>query len=61
MIKTRGVPTISALLSATSIIGLNQHYGIATLVGEAGGENECSRDLYTAVVVIYSCNRDLQL
>ena len=33
------MPTISAL-SATPIIGLNQHYGGATLVGEAGGESK---------------------
>ena len=43
MIKTRGVPTISALLSATPIIGLNQHYGVATLVGEASGESESTK------------------
>ena len=33
------MPTISAL-SATPIIDLNQHYGVATLVGEARGESK---------------------
>ena len=33
------MPTISAL-SATPIVGLNQHCGVATLVGEAGGESK---------------------
>ena len=36
------MPTISAL-SATPIIGLNQHYGVATLVGEAGGESKSAK------------------
>ena len=33
------MPTSSAL-SATPIVGLNQHCGVATLVGEAGGESK---------------------
>ena len=33
------MPTSSAR-SATPIIGLNQHCGVATLVGEAGGESK---------------------
>ena len=36
------MPTISAL-SATPIIGLSQHYGVATLVGEAGGESKSAK------------------
>ena len=54
---TRGVPTISAL-SATPIIGLNQHYGVATLVGEAGGESKSAkwcRVVPRVVQYMYSC------